>query len=207
MGLVGRILPWSRGWAGVPLSPTASASPVLVTSAGFAFPMLWYSTGPAGPVLALLPWTAEPPFSSHRSGGGGTGLLEAAWSCCCRKGPSTLAGGQSCAVLVRTAPGGMRPCSSLPGRAHGLRGLFHASSTSRGCRVSHAAQPGSSAWAGDGQVRDCSKGLVPLLASFPCSLHSPGSLEEQMNKKEGRDPSMGGMGPCNFRLSAVQLGW
>lgn len=165
--------------------------------------MLWYSTGPAGPVLALLPWTAEPPFSSHRSGG------------CCWKQPGPAAagkdprlqGGWSCAVLVRTAPGGMRPCSSLPGRARGLRGLLHASSTSRGCRVSHAAQPGSSAWAGDRQVRDCSKGLVPLLASFPCSLHSPGSLEEQMNKKEGRDPSVGGMGPCNFRLRTVQLGW
>lgn len=102
MGLVGRILPWSRGWAGVPLSPTASASPVLVTSAGFAFPMLWYSTGPAGPVLALLPWTAEPPFSSHRSGGGGGTagsslvlLLQERTQHACR-GPELRCAGEDC---------------------------------------------------------------------------------------------------------------
>ena len=110
---------------------------------------------------------------------------------------------QSCAVLVMIAPEGMQACSSLPGRVRGLTWLSHASFTSRGCRVSHAAQPGSSPLGRSGMAAR----LGSLLAPLHCSLCSPGALEEQMSGEEGWDPSVGGMGTCYSRLSTVLLGW
>ena len=118
-----------------------------------------------------------------------------------------LAGDQSCAVLVKSAPGGCEHAAVFQEEPVASQGFPHASSTSRGCQVSHAAQPGSSPPGRRQAGQGLQQGSVPLLAPFPCSLHSPGSLEEQMSEEEGRDPSMGGMGSCYLRLSMVQLGW
>lgn len=97
---------------------------------------------------------------------------------------------------------GMQACSNLPGRALGLTWLFHASSTSRGCRVSHTAQPGSSppGWRQAGQALP--QGSVPLLVPFNCPLHSPGSLEEERNEEEEGNPSTQETELCS-RLSRV----
>lgn len=94
---------------------------------------------------------------------------------------------------VEVAPGGMRTCSSLPGKARGLKRFSHASSTSHGCRVSHAALPATSPPGRRQAGQGLKQGSIPLLAPFPCSLHSPGSLEEPMSEEEGaeREPSVG----------------
>lgn len=98
---------------------------------------------------------------------------------------------------------GMQACSNLPGRALGLPWLFHASSTSRGCWVSHAAQAGSSppGWRQAGQALP--EGSVPLLVPFNCSLHSTGFLEEQRNEEEEGNPSTRGTELCCSRLNWV----
>lgn len=90
-------------------------------------------------------------------------LLEPSWACGCRRGPSMLTGLQLCCASEDCSRG-MQACSNLPGRALGLTWHFYASSTSRGCRVSHAAQPG---WRQAGQALP--QGSVPLLLPFNCS--------------------------------------
>lgn len=91
----------------------------------------------------------------------------------------------------------MQACSNLPGRAHGLTRLFHASSTSRGCRVSHTAQPGPS---GDRQVRHCHK--TQYLSWFPSTVPCTtlGLWKSRgMRKRRGTHP-------CEGWSCAVQ-GW
>lgn len=87
---------------------------------------------------------------------------------------------------------GMQVCSNIPGRALGLTRLFYASSTSRGCRVSHAAQPGSSppGWRQAGQALP--QGSVPLLLPFNCSCTALGLWKSR------------GTHPCEGQSCAVQ---
>lgn len=190
VGFLGWILPCSRGWAGVPLSPTAFYQPGAIPALSRQQDLpLWCSTGPAGPVLALLPQGAEALLTSQ--------LL---WGRCWRdpahsQGLELCCAGEGCSR-------GMQACSSLPGRASGLTWLPPASSTSRGCLVSHTALPGCPVL---GRLATparlgTSLGSLPLLPTQPW-------LSGRADEEERRDPSVGVMGSCCSRLNRVQVDW
>lgn len=125
MGLVGRILPWSRGWAGVPLSPTASASPVL--SRQQDLPSQCSGT-PQDRLGQFWPCSPEQlnPLSPPTALGGAAGsslvlLLQERTQHACR-GPDLRCAGEDCsrgdATMQQSSRKSPRPQRAFPCQLH-----------------------------------------------------------------------------------------
>lgn len=107
--------------------------------------------------------------------------------------------GCSCTVPVKIAPGdaSMQQSSRKSPWPH----------TAFPCQLHFSWLPGESHSPARPLWREAGQALpqdsIPLLVPFNCSLHNPGSLEEQRNEEEEGNPSMRGMELCCSRLSWV----